>query len=505
MRGNKMKITGLNVPGPLVQKFKLIVTQPKVDHDGNGTARSRRGAKRQKAGPKKEPIGKDVRDAVAFLADRIGLIKGTSEYQDFQGNQLKLIDAGIFQEAYWTKCEIIETTYLKNLPTNVPDDSPSPYSFRHGDNLPSITTYGNGTSGSGPARYEGGTNEGYFEDGLLVWSRTIYKIGRERRKNKVEPALLQLKTNIAISSSSRASKAMLSIVLRCYITDDSGTALTTTENPVAKIPPASEPNIRGCTSLYWRYRIPAGEAPYYSATVERTVVKNLPTMSTIDDIPHATRAVVTCAPRPMFGHAFNNNISINTTLDSVPDIYQIVKPAALSLFWSKPFVANVFNEPPYIQLEFNDITWKTGDVTWHSRSNGVATPGFYNYTWSVTSTIEVPLAVITVSKVSGFFQPGPNNAPWSHIARASGFQLYGDMVYDEAEGIYHYTLDYFNYDVHHDGVPDSQSNDLLSIPISITRKVFEQEIGKGRTLVSSTTVVGYPDLPVRYNVMFYAQ
>lgn len=502
-----MKVIGLDVPPEHVVAFEKLVAKPKVNSHGNGTARTRRSATRSRRLPPREKLQKDILAAVKFLAERIGKEPGSQDSNDFIGDQMAKLAQGIFEVAYWRKAEVLESVFITNNPGWSIDGDPSPYAYRREDNMPTIAHYGDGTIGGSSASYGGGTVDGFFIDGHLTWNRTVYKIDRRTTKKKAEPALIYWETNVNVNADARGSKPMFSTVLRCYMTTDDGEPITTLKNPVEKIPVHAEPNERGCTSLYWRYRIPAGDYPYWHGSIKRTMLKNLPTISTIDEGGTINRAVVCSAPRPMFGHAFNNNTGISTSVDSVPDIYQMPKAGPVVLIHANAFVPGFSNQlDTYDGYTYTD-TWTTDDINWKTDTKmsvkNIGSPWWFK--WDIAGSIQLPLAVIKTIQLTGTMQQYNTTAHPFMQQAAKGFVLNGDISYDEDEEEYTYTYDHFDYNYVIAAATPPAWAILQGKIFPVTRKKYKLKIGKGPEVVEETQTTSSPIYPVNYFVFIPRQ
>lgn len=319
-----MKITNQDISPELAELYASLISTTQTGAFAGLLARTRRQA-RISANKQRRTINyADITAAVEILMERLGYTRGTKDFRDAVRLEKFAINSGTWNPAYWQKCEILTNVFLVNSPVSVPDDTPPPYGYRDQNNMPTIPTYGTGSADNGPARYNGIISTGYFHDVTLAWRRTVYKLAQAIDQDLIEPAIISFEGTLTVESSTRGSRPMFSLIMRNYLGDSNSTSLTTTANPVDKVPPASPPTIKGCQSLYWRYKIPADTAPYYNAIKLRIILRNLARLSTIDAAGNMTRAVIITAPRPMFGRGFNNNTSVVTQLTGTPDIYQIL-------------------------------------------------------------------------------------------------------------------------------------------------------------------------------------
>lgn len=318
-----MKITSQNIPVDLQGLYDSLISTNKTGAHAGTRTRTRRGAGISPSKKQVKTVYNDITAAVEELIVRLGTPRGAAEFTKKVLDEKRAINAGIFNPAYWIKCDIIATDYLSNAPSSTANATPPPYAYRDSNNMPSLPVYGSGSAASAPARYAGATASGLFCDTLLVWSRTVYNLQTPIAQDMREPAIVTYDGTLTVAANYRGSRPMLSLVLRCYLTDATGAALTTTDNPVLAVPPASPPTVRGCNSFYWRYIIPATVAPFFNTVRLRKILRDLAKISTVGAAGDMTKAVIMTAPRPMFGRGFNNNTAINSSLAGTPDIYQI--------------------------------------------------------------------------------------------------------------------------------------------------------------------------------------
>lgn len=321
-----MKITNRAVPPELQQLADSLISETKAGQGMGTQARTRRGSRLSPNLKSKTTDYSDITAAVEELIIRQGTPPGSADFNAKVRAEIKEIEAGNWNPAYWMACEILSTDYLGNVPASAADPAPPPYGYRDAANMPTLPTYGAGAPDIAPARYTGARSGSLFLDTLLVWQRTIYKLAEPIKQDKKEPAIISYDGTLTVATDKRGSRPMLSIIMRLFLTDQTGGALGSTANPTDGVPPSAPATVKGCLSLYWRYILPSTSAPFFNTTRLRRIVRNLAKSATIDAAGDMDRAVIITAPRPMFGRGFNNNNTVNTTLAGSPEIYQINKP-----------------------------------------------------------------------------------------------------------------------------------------------------------------------------------
>ncbi len=323
-----MKITSQNIPPELATLYASLISTTSTGAQAGTRATTRRGAMISPNKKQNRAVYNDITAAVEILIERLGNYKTPEEFRAKVRAEMGAINNGEWNPAYWIKCKVLTTNYLGNIPASVADNNPPPYAYRDPANMPTRTTYGAGSTDTAPARYTGQTLGGLFCDTLLVWCRTTYRLEEAIGQDKKNPAIISYGGTLTVEGDMRGSRPMLSLILRCYLTDEAGAALTTTANPADGVPPSAPPTARGCNSIYWRYILPATTAPFFNTIKLRKILRNLAAIASIETSGDMTRAVIMSAPRPMFGRGFNNNTAINSSLTGAPNIYQIRKITA---------------------------------------------------------------------------------------------------------------------------------------------------------------------------------
>jgi hypothetical protein len=253
-----------------------------------------------------------IKSACETLASRLGYSEGTPPWRAFVYAQVRAILEGRFSPEYWVPQYRSSQQIIASTPASTPDPSPPPYSYRVIDNLPTVPTYAPGVSSSGLPRYTGWRVGDYFEDKLLAWQRAIYELDLPLNDRDGEPTFFQLSGTQEMDSDRRGSRAMCSIMAQRNFAPAGGCAPFDSAVPMAD-----------ALSFYWRYRAPKGEAPFYTVSLPRRIVARLyPRAPEISSAPLESLAV-SVWPRAMLGRAYNNNVTVSTTLDHAENVFQL--------------------------------------------------------------------------------------------------------------------------------------------------------------------------------------
>ena len=307
-----MRIANQAIPPEYAQLLALIQSKNRNAHGGSAIARTRRRARRPISARQVRDQLFHIIDACHTLADRLDYPADSRARREFIYAQTQAILRGELLEPYWISQPLATSAILTSTATSVDDLSPPPYAYRVEWNLPTRPTYPPGALGSGPPSYAGSTAAGRFADERTTWSREIYTLGSPLEDRDTEPTFLQLASTIVIDTDARGSRPMCSILIQRTFAP-AGTLIADT--------PAWP--FRNALSMYWRYRVPFGVAPYYHVAHDRAILIRLyPIKAQLAHVPLGEIAI-SIAPRPMLGRGFNNNTSVQTSLTNTTRIVQI--------------------------------------------------------------------------------------------------------------------------------------------------------------------------------------
>lgn len=230
---------------------------------------------------------------------------------------------------FWEHASLVSVDYLHSTPIVQIDTDPPPYAYRTEFKRPSRATYGDGTATTGPARHTGNLVADIYYDTSLTWQRSIFALNEPLTGSTMANAILKFNPTMEVNTDHRGSRPMLSYIVRCYLTDETGAANPPVTSPTEDIA-VSGPGVgRGSISKYWRYVMPMTAAPFFHTTQQMKMTAQLSNIARIEDAASLSHAIVITAPRPMFGRGFNNNTTVETILSGTPEIWQIDRCAAL--------------------------------------------------------------------------------------------------------------------------------------------------------------------------------
>lgn len=324
------------IPAELQAMYSKLITASTLRAD---TKRQARTTKRARAGSRKKKPKTQVNEitqAVDALIEFLTIKNNAAPAASFRTEQIKQLKIGNFAEEYWQKCTIETEQVLINEPTFNIFVGARNYAYPDPTNQPTVPIYGLGNVSAAPLQYIGYTAGTEYRDVSLKWIRIIFKLKNEFLREKVEPIFLKLQGSVTASADARASRAMLSAIVKRWLVTQTSIRLTTLE------PPTSKP-----LSFLYRYQVPRGEAPYYNKTSPLRIVKSMRSEKYEETPDMITHCVVLAAPMPMMGKRFNNNTSINTTLAATIELWQIRKTEPA--FYSSP--------RPYLSPD--GLTWSS--------------------------------------------------------------------------------------------------------------------------------------------------
>jgi len=263
--------------------------------------------------PKRQSI-KDFENAVDFLIEYLTAKDHVAPPKAFRNDQLQKLKQGIFDPLYWVKCPVESEVIYSNNPTSAAWTLPRAYAYPDAAKQPSVPTYGAGTVSSGNPAYSGQLTGDTFFDVLLKWKRSIFALKNSFSHDSKEPLFLKMTGSLTASADLRPSRAMVSAIIKRWIVQAGSSRLTTTEAPTIKP-----------LQVYYRYRTPRGDAPYFNYVYSTEIIKSIRAAKFYEETGTLSKCVVLTAPMPMMGKRFNNNSQVNTTLNNTVELWQIKK------------------------------------------------------------------------------------------------------------------------------------------------------------------------------------
>lgn len=290
--------------------YVLAVNPPFLPDQQTGRAR-RRVKKLSRRKPKTQ-LYRFLEAACQELADRLNKPRHQVETLRFIDRQVRNLKAGYYDPEYWAEAAHLWTVALSCEPTNVPDPTPPPYSYRDPTNLPSDVTYPDGETAEIVPTVTGETTAGYFHDTLWSWRKTLIKLAAPVTVDVFEPLILELTGDIHVLADVRPSRPMFSVVARVYLGDANNPENSTLRPPLTRT-----------ISWAWRYKPPRSNDLPYSITVSRRCVGIVNGRADYQDLPQWTHMLTTYAGAPLKGRRFNNNTAVAITADLAPVLHQI--------------------------------------------------------------------------------------------------------------------------------------------------------------------------------------
>ena len=309
-----MKFTGQNIPPELAALYAALISPLSATQGSSGNAKTRRAARLPAPTRLKRKTLRDYEDAVDALIAYKSTVAGWVEPNGFRAAKINELRAGIFDTDYWIQCATDSTDTLENTPAFSAWTGGRAYAYPDPDNQPSVAIYGAGTASSGNPSCTGATISGTFRDTLLRWMRMVFSLKNKFQRGATEPLFVKITGTITASADIRASRAMISLVIKRWMVQTGSATLATTEAPVSKI-----------ISAYWRYKTPRGVAPYFELTKSIQLLYSMRDVGYEETGGDLTKLVLLMAPMPMLGRRYNNNTAVNSSVAATIEAWQIKK------------------------------------------------------------------------------------------------------------------------------------------------------------------------------------
>ncbi len=306
------KITGQAVPAELLALYTALTSPAKVTQGADGVLKLRKNKRKPK---RRTPENLDL-IALQKTAHRVALLlgypEGSQPYKDFLFTLTRDLLLGIFNPDYFRPCVIRHAMTFVSTVESIVDPTPPPYSYRVTDNRPTIPTYSSGLPTSLPPGYEGFTVGVDYKDSYLRWRKISFLSPYINEPYAQETVLIRWNCKINISASKRGSRPMLSLNLKMQTCREFDSALDTYEPPIIKK-----------TSLYWRFKMPPSDAPYFNTYQVRSIVKGGSRMHQNSGTGDRVAYLLNASNRPMMGRGFNNNQAVQTSFEGDPEMWEI--------------------------------------------------------------------------------------------------------------------------------------------------------------------------------------
>jgi len=257
-----VKFVDQAIPQDLVDTWNALTAPGKLNQGTSGTARA---AKKLKKVGKRKKQPADVRyfyQIATTLARMVGMLEDNQQRKDFIHDQAQALMVGVFDQRYWRKLTVTNAVSIESMPTSVADPSPPAYAYRSPENMPTIPSYPAGSYTSGVSRYIGATVAGLFKDSSYRWRRQLFVTPVAAGSIDDNPIVMSWVTTIAIDTSMRGSRPMVSVQAQFYRSAQDGSQFSSTTPPLVKK-----------TSFYWRFKVPPSTVPFYHSSQLRRITK----------------------------------------------------------------------------------------------------------------------------------------------------------------------------------------------------------------------------------------
>jgi hypothetical protein len=307
-----MKIFGVNVPLPMVDLYNKYVTTMKRYTPTDWQVQRSRVTGTERASRSGRKIEEEITWAATWIATKLKIPEKTRWRGNFIDEEQTRIASGIFDPRYWQACQKQSVQYLQSTGTNTEDINPPPYGYRRADMRPSDVIYSSGAPNIAPLRCSGGVTAGRWFDELWTWRKTTFELPTPITPETDRPVVWWSKGVVKAQATTRGSRPMFSQYMRAHIVGAS-----------SPYDLDNKPPVQPATSLYWRYQIPRGAAPYYYCEKNRQLAVILNKRSTRDSGQNLTRVIVKSSVRPMLGHGYNNNLFVETRYEDDEQLYEV--------------------------------------------------------------------------------------------------------------------------------------------------------------------------------------
>ena len=377
------KVQSTSVPTLLGPLWAKLTSPGKLASPSDGQLRFKKNKKKPNEQRKPDP------DLIAFtriaeiVATREGMTLGDGATTYFIFTLVRDLIKGIINPDYFRKCVVQSAVTMQSNCTSTEDQDPPPYGYRTALFMPTIPVYPNGTPSTDPAGYSGEKVGLFFEDTFLRWRKISYLAKNIDEPDLLDRVLMKWDCTITAGTSSRGSRPMFSLNVFGVWAKTGAAELTVNEPPIMKK-----------TVLYWRFKIPASEPPFYNASQARSIMKPFSRIAKAQGSGSGVSLIVNAANRPMMGRGFNNNNIVQTAFVGDPELWEVKPPCKvqaliLSNIWTwtdndgKDWTCTLLNPRFLITTLHVGVFYTTVQVsdgaTTYSVSVSQVMPG--NWTW----------------------------------------------------------------------------------------------------------------------------
>lgn len=308
------QVTDQNVPPGLAALYAALVSPAKIEQGPDGVLRLKKGKKKTKRKPSSALDLAAWKRLAEIVATTWLETTGQELPPDSVYDLILSMIVGIYPFEYFKLCEVETSIRLLSVPACTPDPDPPPYGYRTPAFLPTICDYPEGTPDDGPLGTYGEKQSGYWHDRWLRWQREVFKADAFEFANPYERMALLWDATLSIAAAARGSRPMLSLNLKAQASPANSGPADSYEPPILKK-----------SNLYWRFKIPPSEPPFYNSYQVRKVSQPIARLVKEQVAPFSNRIVINASPRPMMGRGFNNNDNAQITLEGLPALYEVRK------------------------------------------------------------------------------------------------------------------------------------------------------------------------------------
>lgn len=293
-----MKLATQNVPPFFADLYDELITTNRTGSGAGALARTRRGATQSQKPRRPAPQSQSIARIVAHLAKyhRANNQPGIDSAWEYQ--RRAALKAGNVEPEFWQPVALDESIVLESIPTSTENLAPGPYNYRDPDIRPSTPTYPDGTPSTAEPSHAGAMLGNVYVDTIWRWRRSLFIRDPDLYATAPDAAFLRITGDLRIDTSNRASRPLLSL------------SSNITPGPIGG-PQATDisPPLNAAWRHYWRFDLPATSSPYWHGTLPRDILQELPRGPTATTGPAVS---VRCAPAPMLGRGWNNNLTVTT-------------------------------------------------------------------------------------------------------------------------------------------------------------------------------------------------
>lgn len=304
------KITNQSIPPELVDNY-IKVANTRINLT---TSQATAHINRQKYN--KPYVSTSTRENKKFRVDAEALVKRfhPNYSKKAMKNEITRVSnemlQGAFDPQYFYELQPSQVQQRKVTMTSTLRSPQLPYGYPLASNMQTVSTYGTVLAEPSTLSYSGRKEGSQFNDKHLNYMAAFFWLDDYKTTGFSGNMYALIDTKIDATASHRASRPMLSLL---YEATDCGQLIPETYGKT--------PLSRSSKQIYFNYDIPPTPSPHFAITLERPIVKRL---SNIKPDSGGGGNLCVCfrlGNKPMFGYGFNNNDSVDTTLEATVRIF----------------------------------------------------------------------------------------------------------------------------------------------------------------------------------------